>query len=115
MFTYSDLNPFQNRIKSQAIKMLNYFKIDFTAEIGGEKRPYESMIISDGIEINIYQNGAEIVGENIDFRYEIYDFDTEEELILAFIQQLKAIVVDNDVRPTGKSTKSIDLFKLGKA
>lgn len=114
MFTYSDLNPFQNRIRSQIVKMLNYFEVGFTAEMRGERSPYEFIMTSGDVAIYIYDDGAQIAGKNIDFRYEIYDFDTEEELILNFIQQLKAIVVDNDIRPTGKSTKSIDLFTLGK-
>lgn len=113
-FSYADLNDFQNQCREQVLKVFNYFKVEFTAEVAGEREPYEHMVTKEGLELYIYLNELGMHADRVDFSYEIYDFDSEEEMILAFIQQLKAVVVDGNIRPVSKSTAKINLFSFGK-
>ncbi len=48
-----------------------------------------------GLEIWIYKDGAEIGGKNIDKRFEKDDFESEEELIDAFKNEVESLLESN--------------------
>lgn len=59
--------------------------------VGGEMEPYIECLIKD-VRIWLYYDGeACIIGRGVDRVFEIYDYDSPEELRAAFLDKLLAL------------------------
>ncbi len=81
------LTEFQKKCEKRLTEALSVHKKSLQGRsLDGKKETYIHAHISDSnIEVWIYEDEAMISGPSIDFRFESPDFDTDDELIEAFI------------------------------
>jgi hypothetical protein len=83
------LNEFQLSTQQKLQDLLK--KIDVTAHFEIDAGPTESglKINADKYVLWIYPDGADISGPNIDKRFEIYDFDTLNDLQSSYLASVE--------------------------
>ncbi|MBL8013325.1 MAG: hypothetical protein JNN05_05705 [Candidatus Omnitrophica bacterium] len=90
-----NLTVFQHKCESQLQSILRNRNLNFfNQKLDGKKEMYIYGEVK-GLEIWIYKDGAEIGGKNIDKRFEKDDFESEEELIDAFKNEVESLLESN--------------------
>jgi len=92
------LTEFQNKCENKLVEALSVHEITLKGKsINGKKEAYIHAHISGSeIEVWIYEDEAMISGPKIDFRFESPDFDTDDELIDAFLRKAILLVTERD-------------------
>ena len=86
------LTNFQHKCESEFSVLLKKKNLDLVnRRLDGQKETYIYGQVKD-LEIWIYEDSAEISGNNIDKRFEKPDFKSEDELINAFKRELDRLV-----------------------
>ncbi len=86
------LTTFQIKCEDKAMELLSRHGIVLqNRNLGGESEIYIHARLKD-TEIWIYEDEAMIYGNGKDIRFESPDYDTEDQLIEAFISGLKSVL-----------------------
>jgi hypothetical protein len=86
-------NNFQKTVEKYILNKLSSLnKVIKKREIRGSKDIYIELAESN-VCIWIYDDGAEITGKDIDSRFEIIDYNNEEELIIDFTSYLEKALI----------------------
>ena len=87
-----DLTTFQRKCEAELLRLLKRKHLVLeNRKLGGQKEIYIYAEVK-GLETWIYEDGAEIAGDTVDKRFEKYDFDSDDELINAFIGELESLI-----------------------
>ncbi len=87
-----NLNPFQLDAQERLKEILNRSGISAVFEVGGGPREYGIKVSVGEYESWIYPDGADVIGPGMDKRFEIYDFDSLDELKMAYLEFVESIV-----------------------
>ena len=86
------LTDFQRKCESNLLSVLKKKHLNFSnRRLDGRKETYIYGQVK-GLEIWIYEDGAEICGESVDKRFEKYGFKSEDELISRFKAELEKLI-----------------------
>ncbi|MCI0623856.1 MAG: hypothetical protein L0387_19735 [Acidobacteria bacterium] len=87
-----ELTSFQRKCESEVLSLLkkNNLALD-NRRVDGQKEAYIYGQVK-GLEIWIYEDGAEISSATTDKRFEHHDFKSEDELIAAFASELELVI-----------------------
>ncbi len=87
-----DLTSFQHECESKLWILLKKKNLNLVnRKLGGQKETYIYGQVKD-LEIWIYEDSAEIGGNDIDKRFEKPDFKSEDDLINAFKNELESLI-----------------------
>jgi len=87
-----NLNSFQLDAQERLKEIFKRSNLNAAFEIGGGPNEYGIKVSIGKYESWIHPDGADVIGPDLDKRFEIYDFNSLDDLKVAYLEFVESIV-----------------------